>query len=417
MTSSVLCVAPVLPEDVRQYISALVEARLLRRVVCSAAFHGQGRIARALQLLDRLAGTQLLHRSQRRVLGGLPKGALACHPWSELWVRLGQWLGAIDSGPASTDWWGAALDRAASRNLGPGIRLVLGREDVSLRLFQAAKAAGITCLYDLPTTHYAARREIMAAELAEFPQAGSSYDCRAVDLPRRRHRKDRELALADHVLTASPFVRSGLQTHGVARERISVIPYGCEPNSFGNQAPAAGTPIVSCVGRLSLQKGTLRLLRVWKRLGAHRTHTLRLIGQNQLPAAALTEFAGLYEHIPHLPRSELSCHYATAMAFVFPSAADGFGLVINESLSHGLPLIASTHTGAPGFITHGQEGLIYPHGDDDALAAALDRMLSRPAETAEMGRAAYRLAQSWTWAHYRAAFLDLVMTLLSKQWL
>ncbi len=404
-----------LSQDVRNYVSALVEGRLLRRLVCSLAFHGEGKAARVLGFLDRFAGTRFLPRAQNHVLRNISKGAMSCHPWSESWVRLGQWLGAVGVDPAGSDFWGAALGREASRQLDRGIRLVMGREDAVLRLFQVAKSAGRMCLYDLPTPHYATRREIMATELAEFPQASVSYDCRAEYTRRRLRRKDQEALLADHIVVASPFVRSSLQKIGIPEKRITIIPYGCAPSTRLARATPTRKPIVLCTGRLSLQKGTLRLLRVWKRLGAHRTHTLRLIGKPLLPAAAFADFAGLYEHIPSLPWSELSLHYATARVFVFPSAADGFGLVMNEALSYGLPVIASTHTGAPGFITQGQEGLIYPHGDDAALGAVLDRLLSRPAETAEMGRAAYDLAQRWTWDHYRAAFRNLVMEILSKQ--
>ena len=346
MRPSIFCVASGFPEDVRQHVVALAEAGLLSRVICSLAFHGEGMVAQALRFVDKFAGTRWLHRCQRRVLYEVPERVMSCHPWSETWVHLIRWIRGPKLGPESDDWWGSALDRAASRQLHNGIRMVLGREDVSLRLFQAARACGIKCLYDLPIPHHAAKQEIMVGELSEFPEAASSYNDGTTDLPGRLRRKDRELELADHIIVASPFVRSTLRKIGVGDSRVSVIPYGCEPVSPTITTGPVRQPIVLCVGHLSLRKGTLRLLRVWKRLGAYRTHKLRLIGVRKLPVAALADFAGVYEHIPHLPHSELSRHYATAQVFVFPSAADGFGLVINESLSHGLPVIASSHTGA-----------------------------------------------------------------------
>jgi len=97
-----------------------------------------------------------------------------------------------------------------------------------------------------------------------------------------------------------------------------------------------------------------------------------------------------------------------------PGAAEGFAIVITEALSHGLPVVASSNSGADGLITDGKEGIIYPFGNDDRLCAALDRVLSRPEETAAMGRAAYELAQRWTWSDYRRAFVSLARRLLTE---
>jgi glycosyltransferase involved in cell wall biosynthesis len=220
------------------------------------------------------------------------------------------------------------------------------------------------------------------------------------------------LQAADHVVVASGFVRDSLQACGFPPQRVTVIPYGCDPVR-ANRDAALRRKEVLYVGNISLRKGIPRLLRVWQRLRAHLTHRLRLVGPLMLPAQFLAEYQGLFDHVPPIPRHQLAEHYARATVLVFPSAADGFGLVLNEALSCGLPVVASSHCGAPGFITPGREGLIYPFGDDDALAAALDRILSRPDEAAAMGRAAAELAQRWTWSHYRSAFYGLVMRLLN----
>ena len=167
-------------------------------------------------------------------------------------------------------------------------------------------------------------------------------------------------------------------------------------------------------GNVSLRKGVPRLLRVWKRLGAAASHRLVLIGPMQLTSSFLADYRGCFEHRPRLPRSELGAHYRSARALVLPSAADGFGLVICEALAHALPVIASTHSGGPGFLGHGREGLLYPFGDDDSLATNLERLLSRPREVEAMAGAAHELAQRRTWKQYREDFVRLVHRLLSE---
>ncbi len=404
-TRCVVQAAPVLPPDVRQQLQALEEAGLLQSAASCGTYRSEGWADQALQLLDRGLGTNLRDRTASRRLGG----DLAERVQSSLWAELLRQSRSSDS-PHAFDAWVQAVDRAAARQVTRGTRLVFGREDGCLASFAAAQNVGALRLYDLPVPFYRRMHEVLTGECREFPQAvGPGFSLGDTFDARRRKRKDQELATADHVIVASRFVFDSLRREGYPDERISVLPYGCETESPEVVTePASRTNIVLYVGHLSLRKGTPRLLRVWKRLGAHRTHQLRLIGYSQLPRQYLAEYEGLFEHIPPLPRKELWPHFASASVFVFPSAADGFGLVLNEAISCGVPVVASTHTGAPGFITPGQEGLVYPFGDDDALAGALDFMLSRPQDAARMGRAARQLAQEWTWTEYRRAFGALI---------
>ena len=200
---------------------------------------------------------------------------------------------------------------------------------------------------------------------------------------------------------------------GNSARRSTAVPFGCTPD-LPCPAYSSRPRLVLFVGRLSLRKGVPRLLAVWKRLGAYRTHTLRLIGKRMLSPRFMADYAGTFEHIPPIAPSQLGEHYAAARMFVFPSVCEGFALVQTEALAHGTPVIASSNTGAAGFLQSGVHGLIYPHGDDDQLATHLDWMLSRPREAAEMSRAAYERTESWTWAHYRAAIRDLVVSLITK---
>jgi glycosyltransferase involved in cell wall biosynthesis len=402
--------APILRQDVRQQLLALEEGRLLYAGVSCLVYDASGVLARGLGWLDRCFGAHLTDRTRSRQMPGPLARRMESYIWAELIRRCGT------NGSRSADAWLQAVDRAAAHHVRNQTRVVLAGEDACLATFAAARAVGAMCLYDLPVPYYATLRAILAREREEFPDVvGEFFQLDADYHPARCRRKQQELQAADHVVVASRFVLNSLRHANYPVEQVSVIPYGSDPGESrvphrDNARP--GSNVVLYVGHVSLRKGIPRLLRVWKRLGAHRTHRLRLIGQMHLPAKFLTDYAGLFEHVPPLPRPHLWDHYAAATVFVFPSAGDGFGQVINEAMSCGVPVVASTHTGAPGYITDGQEGLIYPFGDDDALAAALDRILSQPTEAAAMGRAAFHLAHRWTWTEYRAAFRDLVVHLL-----
>ncbi|MBA4189047.1 MAG: hypothetical protein C0467_13700 [Planctomycetaceae bacterium] len=408
-----VCVAPVLRTDVRNYTHALAEVGGLRAVVGGAIYHGESSFAKVIGALDRRFGAGLYRASEARRLDvEVSPQQLISHPAPELRTRVVKKLGLGKLGAArTTDRIFGELDRFAASQLRGTDRLVIGQEDCCLRTFRAARRLGALTLYDLPIAYHTCLRQALEAEQWMFPGI-CTENLTEVFARDRQERKTAELAEADHTLIASNYVRSGLEGVGVQPARMTRIPYGCDPGR-PYRAGSERKPVVLYVGHLSLRKGTPRLLAVWKRLGAYRTHTLLLIGKSFLRPSFLSEYAGTFEHVPHIPRSELWEHYSSAAAFVFPSACDGFGLVLNEALSCGTPVIASSNTGAPGFLTEGVEGLTYQHGNDDALAAHLDWMLSHPREVAEMGRAAYEKAQRWGWPQYRAAIRELVDRLLS----
>jgi len=80
---------------------------------------------------------------------------------------------------------------------------------------------------------------------------------------------------------------------------------------------------------------------------------------------------------------------------------DGFGLVILEAMSCGIPVIMTINTGASDVITDGVEGFIIPIRDINAIKEKLEWCYSHPAELAKMGIAARKRAEQLNWGVYR----------------
>lgn len=74
-------------------------------------------------------------------------------------------------------------------------------------------------------------------------------------------------------------------------------------------------------------------------------------------------------------RRELTRLYQRADVVVFPSLSDGFGLVILEAMSSGVPVVATTSSGGPDAIEDGANGLLVQPGDSNAIATALERLM------------------------------------------
>jgi glycosyltransferase involved in cell wall biosynthesis len=88
-------------------------------------------------------------------------------------------------------------------------------------------------------------------------------------------------------------------------------------------------------------------------------------------------------------RSDVGEELRAVDALVLPSLfGEGLPMVVLEAMAAGLPIVASGVEGVPEAVRDGQEGLLVPPGNIDALADALARIASDPADTLAMGRAA-----------------------------
>lgn len=85
-------------------------------------------------------------------------------------------------------------------------------------------------------------------------------------------------------------------------------------------------------------------------------------------------------------------HLATADIFVLPSRSEGFSNAIIEAMAASLPVVATNVGGNAEAVQDGVSGFIVPSEDPQALAAAITKLLSDPANAKEMGAAGKRRA-------------------------
>ena len=74
--------------------------------------------------------------------------------------------------------------------------------------------------------------------------------------------------------------------------------------------------------------------------------------------------------------------------FVLPSQDEPFGLVVIEAMAAARPIVATETGGVPEIVTDGQEALLVPAGDAEAMAAAIARLLSDAELADRLSRAA-----------------------------
>jgi glycosyltransferase involved in cell wall biosynthesis len=145
------------------------------------------------------------------------------------------------------------------------------------------------------------------------------------------------------------------------------------------------------VGKLTPQKGFPELLEALPRM--RRKPLVDIVvgtGSDAEEGRALAGAAGVGEQLrwhPLLEQAALSELYRRATAVVMPSVEEGLGLVAVEALLCETPVVAFDSGGLGDSVLHERTGLLVPPGDSAALAAALDDLLSRPDQGADLGRA------------------------------
>jgi glycosyltransferase involved in cell wall biosynthesis len=97
-------------------------------------------------------------------------------------------------------------------------------------------------------------------------------------------------------------------------------------------------------------------------------------------------------------QADLPKHYAMCDAFVLPSTYEPRGAVINEAMACGLPVVVTDRCGSLGdIVQEGDNAFVYPAGDADALARALDALMDDGLR-ARMGRRSREIIATWDYA-------------------
>ena len=95
-------------------------------------------------------------------------------------------------------------------------------------------------------------------------------------------------------------------------------------------------------------------------------------------------------------QSEMPALLAASDIFVLPSEDEPWGLIVNEAMAAGLPIVVSDDVGAaPDLVAGKGTGIVYPAGDVDQLVAALDLLLRSPDTREDMGRNARNFIRNW----------------------
>jgi glycosyltransferase involved in cell wall biosynthesis len=187
--------------------------------------------------------------------------------------------------------------------------------------------------------------------------------------------------LSDVIIVNSLWSKTGLVSHGVAAEKIEIIPLPYEievqHKQFKRTYPAAYTKKrpLRCLflGTLTLRKGIHVVLDAARKMKDFPVEFI-LVGRSEIDLAELNlpniHYAGI------VTRDETNQYYKESDVFLFPTFSDGFGLTQLEAMAWQLPVIATTKCGD--VVIHKHNGWLLESIDTDTLVGLLMNLIEQP---------------------------------------
>lgn len=243
-------------------------------------------------------------------------------------------------------------------------------------------------------TFYANLHGRMAAKLARAHAIITTEHSMYRGLKRRRHIIADKLLhrFSDCVVCVSEAVkRHAMDQWRVPGDKFVVIPNAIDLERFEVpplKAEARASfglnpddEVIGIVATITPWKGHDTLLEAFASIARHRPELrLLVIGGDPIGYRDFLERKvvrlGLPGRVIFAPESRQVAKGLAAMdIFVLPTLSEGFGISILEAMASGLPVVASNVGGVPEVITEGENGILFPPGDSQALAQSLGRLL------------------------------------------
>ena len=291
------------------------------------------------------------------------------------------------------------LDRVASRLLRKGsFDLFHGWSGEALLSLRTAKGLGIPSVLEIPTWHRHKGNVVPLRTNAEIQMDEAPLPQRWLNrLLVSRQQSLEEYELADLLLVLSEKSEETFLFAGFPKSKLFRMSRGVDVERF---RPGSPPPVFRAlfVGALIKRKGVHLLLEAWKKLSLPKAE-LWLAGH---PHGELVPYlSGLPDSVKILGFSNrVEELYRQCSLFVFPSECEGSAKATYEAAASGLAQITTRESGD--VVVDGENGILIPPNNCEALCEAILRFYRNPDIALQMGESGRKRAvEQFTWDHFR----------------
>lgn len=266
-------------------------------------------------------------------------------------------------------------------------------------------------------------------QIAGFPHISSIHgtDIHLVHAYKLAHPLMRVISKYSNIITTNSSHTYRLLQDLIPNNSINcrIIPMGIYPEEFSSKPrfDIKDQKIILFVGRLIPLKGINILIKALKLIHIENSSfQLFIVGEgpeqktlenlsSDLNITSSVRFLG------NLPRNELRIYYQKASVFVLPSIlyknqTEGLGVVLLEAMASGVPVIGSNIGGIPDIIEDGENGLLVPPGEPQALANAIIRIIEDPDLADQFREAGLKTVhERFSWEKISDQFIEIYQEL------
>lgn len=222
---------------------------------------------------------------------------------------------------------------------------------------------------------------------------------------RNINRYKEEIELTQYFIVASNMSKRSLIFSNVDEKYIKVIPYGVDQNKFlyVPRKPKNDKLLkLIYVGQITYRKGIHHLLKVITERFSPNDVDLKLIGFHSKESLLYKQYKDYpnIHFIGFVDHERLTKYYNESDVFVFPTLGEGYGLVVLEALSCGLPVICSNLAGGDDAIIEGYNGFVFEAGNDNDLYSKIKWFIDNQQMLSALSENSKKSSLNYTWDKY-----------------
>lgn len=242
-------------------------------------------------------------------------------------------------------------------------------------------------------------------------------------------------ACATHVIPEGKGVMMDLQNNGITKKPMKVLGYGNvkgidlthysrrpEVMELAQKLKKEGVFTFLLVGRIARDKGINELCKAMGMLSGFAPVRMVLVGPNEDDLDPISQEAKdlmannpAIEYVGEKYGDELLAYYAAADCFVLPSYREGFPNTVLEAGAMGLPCIVTDINGSREIIVEGENGVIVPPRDADALfQAMLEMVRNKPNRDYMAGKARTMIESRFEQSFVQKCLMDFYDEILEN---